>query len=312
MLRVQPIIRDNSDYPFFFPRNDSADTRPNRAKDTMQIQACCDRLPAEQTNAQEALDSQRLFPLLLDSVTDYAIFALDARGCIATWNRGAERLKGYRADEILGKHFSSFYPPEDVADRKPDRELEIAQRDGRYEEEGWRLRKDGFRFWANVVITPIRDASGQLQGYAKVTRDVTERMQAKEALQSAYDRLEKQMVERTAELDSSEQLLRLILDTAPANIVYVDGLHRYRFSNRRYTERYGLLPADIMGKHIKTVLGADAYERIRPPLELALAGQPQSFETEISYPGIGNRYVHVDFAPDTKPDGAVQGVVVMV
>src|SRR5439155_2350398 len=94
-----------------------------------------------------------------------------------TWNEGAERIKGYTADEIIGRHFSIFYPPEDARSRKPDWELEVAKREGRYEEEGWRLRKDGSRFWANVVITALRDESGKLKGFAKVTRDLTQRRQ---------------------------------------------------------------------------------------------------------------------------------------
>jgi PAS domain S-box-containing protein len=127
------------------------------------------------SHVQGANENTMLFQLMVDSVKDYAIFALDAEGRVATWNSGAAFLKGYRADEILGKHFATFYPPAEVAEGKPQRELEIALRDGKYEEEGWRIRKDGSAFWANVVITPIRDAQGHLHGYAKVTRDLTER-----------------------------------------------------------------------------------------------------------------------------------------
>ncbi len=122
--------------------------------------------------AQDAADQLRL---LIASVTDYAILTLDERGCIASWNLGAERIKGFRAEEILGQHFSRFYPPEDVARGKPQWELETAVRVGRFEEEGWRVRKDGTRFWANVVITALFDESGQLRGFGKVTRDFTQR-----------------------------------------------------------------------------------------------------------------------------------------
>jgi len=115
------------------------------------------------------------FALLASSVVDYAIFMLDAAGVVVTWNEGAQRIKGYHADEIIGRHFSVFYPTEDARNRKPDWELEVARREGRYEEEGWRIRKDGTRFWASVVITALRDETGRLRGYAKVTRDLTER-----------------------------------------------------------------------------------------------------------------------------------------
>src|SRR5262249_25010883 len=108
----------------------------------------------------------------------YAIFMLDPSGRVASWNTGAERIKQYTANEIIGRHFSLFYPEEDVRAVKPKRLLEIASREGRYEEEGWRLRKDGTRFWASVILTATRDHSGRLRGFAKVTRDLTERKRA--------------------------------------------------------------------------------------------------------------------------------------
>ena len=126
--------------------------------------------------------------LLVSSVVDYAIFMLDPTGRIVTWNDGAERIKGYTADEIIGRHFSVFYPAADAEIRKPDWELEVAKRDGRYEEEGWRIRKDGSRFWANVVITALRDETGRLRGFGKVTRDLTERRMREEAREAERDR----------------------------------------------------------------------------------------------------------------------------
>ena len=120
-------------------------------------------------------DNRALYQLLIESVRDYALFILDSGGHVATWNIGAERLKGYKPSEIIGQHFSKFYPPEDIDSRKPERELEIAIREGRVEDEGWRLKKDGTRFWANVVITALREKNGSLVGFAKVTRDLTER-----------------------------------------------------------------------------------------------------------------------------------------
>ena len=127
-----------------------------------------------------------LYRLLVEGVSDYAIFALDPTGHIITWNPGAQRLKGYRPHEIIGKHFSVFYPEEDIRAGKPPWELEVAIAEGRLEDEGWRLRKDGSRFWANVVITALHDETGTLIGFAKITRDLTERMEAQErALQNA-------------------------------------------------------------------------------------------------------------------------------
>ncbi len=136
----------------------------------------------QEEHLQRLLDSEERFRLLVEQVKDYAIFFLDARGNISSWNQGARRIKGYTADEIIGRHFSTFYTEEDLATDKPSRELIIAVREGRYEEEGWRLRKDGTRFWASVVITALWDKRGNLSGFAKVTRDLTERKRKEEAL----------------------------------------------------------------------------------------------------------------------------------
>src|SRR5687767_6898673 len=126
--------------------------------------------------------------LLIDSTTDYAIFMLDPNGYIATWNAGAERIKGYTKDEIIGKHFSIFYPPEAIARDWPATELERAAKDGRIEDEGWRVRKDGTLFWANVVITALRDDDGRLIGYGKVSRDLTDRRRAEQELKESEER----------------------------------------------------------------------------------------------------------------------------
>ena len=126
------------------------------------------------------IEASGLHLLLVESVRDYAIFALDTTGHVLSWNEGAQRAKGYTAAEIIGRHFSTFYSAEDIAAGKPTWELEIATSEGRYEEEGWRIRKDGSRFWANVVITALRNDAGQLVGFAKVTRDLTERRAAEE------------------------------------------------------------------------------------------------------------------------------------
>jgi PAS domain S-box-containing protein len=135
----------------------------------------------ERRRAEETLrESEERFRLLVQGVKDYAIFMLDPEGRVASWNEGAQRMKLYRPDEIIGRHFSAFYPAADIAAGKPAWELEIAERVGRYEEEGWRVRRDGTRFWANVLITALRSADGTLIGFAKVTRDLTERQAAHE------------------------------------------------------------------------------------------------------------------------------------
>ena len=138
---------------------------------------------------EKLADMDRRFRLFVESVRDYAIFMLDPAGRIATWNAGAERIKGYRAAEIIGQHMSRFYSPEDVELDLPARLLKRAQAEGRVEAEGWRVRADGSRFWGHVVITAVRDEHGNLQGFGKVTHDLTERKQAEEALGALAGRL---------------------------------------------------------------------------------------------------------------------------
>src|SRR5581483_7821064 len=156
---------------------------------------------AEKAAAQKLLDSERQFRLLVEGVTDYAIFKLDRDGYVTNWNPGAERIKGYTADEIVGKHFSVFYTAEDRADGMPQQVLTIAREEGRYEAEAWRVRKNGERFRANVVIDAIRDADGKIVGFAKITRDITERHQAQLALQRAQEQLaQSQKIEALGQL----------------------------------------------------------------------------------------------------------------
>jgi PAS domain S-box-containing protein len=164
------------------------------------------------------------FRLLVESVVDYAIFMLDPQGIVLTWNAGAERIKGYKASEIVGKHFSKFYPGADARRGKPDYELRIAADEGRYEEEGWRIRKDGTSFWASVTITALRDGRGELVGFAKVTRDLTERRKSEDQRGMLLDR------ERTAREEAERSLRQLrviqrVTDTALAHLTLDDLLN---------------------------------------------------------------------------------------
>jgi PAS domain S-box-containing protein len=156
----------------------------------------------ERKSAEDTLrKSEEQFRLLVQSVTDYAIYTLSPEGIITNWNAGAERIKGYTPQEIVGQHFSKFYSPEDAAAGIPQLGLEIALREGRFEKEGWRYRKDGSKFWANVVIDTIRTPDGELIGYAKITRDMTERKQAQEQLERARDAMA-----QTQKMDAIGQL----------------------------------------------------------------------------------------------------------
>lgn len=160
-----------------------------------------------QRSDRQLRTSEERFHLLVDGVRDYAIFMLDPRGFVTSWNQGAERIKGYRPEEILGRHFSVFYPPDDAAAGVPARGLTVAEREGRFEAEGWRVRKDGSQFWASVVITALRDDKGQLRGYAKVTRDITERKRMQDQLLEAERREVarlRELAEETASLERAK------------------------------------------------------------------------------------------------------------
>ena len=197
--------------PFLEMCRQHSDVVPNENKLTSSSEEASLRslaqlqLKAQMLEKELALRrSEQRFQLFVEAVRDYAIFMLDPEGHVATWNRGAERIKGYKASDIIGSHFSRFYPEEDLRAGKPQWELKVAAKEGRFEDEGWRVRKDGSRFWANVIITAVHDETGKLIGFGKVTRDSTERMQAQRALQREI--AEKQQAEMR--LRESEKSLR--------------------------------------------------------------------------------------------------------
>jgi PAS domain S-box-containing protein len=164
---------------------------------------------------EKSEQGEERFRLLVESVEDYAIFMLDREGRVTSWNVGAERIKGYRGDEIIGQHFSRFYPEEDLRSGKCERELEVASKEGRFEDEGWRVKKDGSRFWANVVISRVLDRNGELIGFSKVTRDLTQRR----ALE------EERLARAAAEAESVRQALaREALEHALAEQKKIDEL----------------------------------------------------------------------------------------
>jgi PAS domain S-box-containing protein len=187
--------------------------------------------------------------LLVESVVDYAIFMLDADGRVATWNAGAEKIKGYQATEIIGEYFSKFYPAEDVAAGKPERELELVKQAGRLEDEGWRVRKDGSRFWANVTITALRDTSGTLRGFGKVTRDLTLRRSSEEALRLSEERF--------------HQLVDAVIDYAIFLLDPTGAVATWNVGARRLK---GYDPDEIIGKHFSLFY----------PLEDRAAGTPET------------------------------------
>jgi PAS domain S-box-containing protein len=210
-----------------------------------------------------ARDPGDLYRLLVENVRDYAIFALDPEGHILTWNRGAERFKGYTADEIIGKHFSIFYPRDLVAEGFPEFELRTAANTGRFEDEGWRIRKDGSRFWANVVITALRDAEGKLVGFGKVTRDLTERREAEEALRESEERFR-------LLVDGVKDYAIFMLDPTGRVATWNDGAERIK----QYRAK------EIIGQHFSKFYLPEDLATNKPARELEIASRTGKYEEE--------------------------------
>ncbi len=202
------------------------------------------------------LQHESIFRMMVDSVRDYAIFLLDPKGVVASWNPGAQRLKQYTAEEIIGRHFSVFYPQKEIANRTPDNELEIAAQVGRFEDEGWRIRKDGSRFWANVVITRISDERGKLLGFGKITRDLTERRAA-------------------------EQRYRLLVDSVQDYSIFSLDANGYVTSWNSGAQRIkGYTAEEIIGKHFSTFYTPEDAAAGMPGRVLKTARESGHFEGE--------------------------------
>jgi PAS domain S-box-containing protein len=214
--------------------------------------------------------SEERFRLLVEGTQDYAIFMLDAEGRVVSWNPGAERIKGYRADEIIGQHFGRFYSSEDVQSGKPERELKLAADKGRCEDEGWRVRKDGSRFWASVIITALHDGVGKLRGFSKITRDITERRLAQEKLEQANAELERRVEERTAALHGERELLRVTLASIGDAVITTDLEGRVTFLNPVAESLTGWGQELAQGQPLEAVFPI-VHEQTRQPVENPVA-----------------------------------------
>jgi PAS domain S-box-containing protein len=193
----------------------------------------------ERTRADQAVrDSERSFRLLVEGVTDYAIYMLDLEGRVTSWNSGAQRIKQYAAPEILGRHFREFYVEEERRNGEPERNLEVVRREGRYEAEAWRVRKDGSQFWANVVMDPIRNEQGQLLGYAKITRDITERRRAEQVIREAGVRI------------------NTLVETAVDGVILIDARGHIQTFNPACEKLFGYSAREVVGQNVKMLMPA--------------------------------------------------------
>jgi len=220
--------------------------------------------PSAASDSAGALgQSEERFRLLVEGVKDYAIFMLDPRGHVLTWNAGAERFKGYAAAEIIGQHFSRFYPPDALKAGLPAHELEVAEAIGSFEDEGWRVRKDGTLFWANVVITALRDRSGMLIGFGKVTRDLTQRRDQEESLRR------------------SEERFRLLIEGVSDYAIFMLDVNGLVASWNAGAQRIkGYAAHEIVGRHFSTFYPADVRQSGWPEHELQVAAETGRFVDE--------------------------------
>jgi len=203
------------------------------------------------------------YRLIVDDVSDYAIFLLDPGGFIRSWNEGAKRIKGYERDEVIGRHISIFYPEELIANNWPDTELATARATGRFEDEGWRLRKDGTRFWANIVITRLTDAEGTFLGFSKITRDLSERRRNEEKLRSSEERF-RLLVEGV------HDYAIFMLDPSGHIVSWNAGAQRIK----------GYTAAEILGKHFSIFYPNEVVNAGWPAEELRRAVKDGHFEDE--------------------------------
>ena len=235
-------------------------------------------------------ESERRFRLLVQGVTDYAIYMLAPDGKIASWNAGAQRIKGYAESEVLGRNFSMFFTAEDRAGGKPERALETARATGRFADEGWRLKKDGSRFWALAVLDALRDERGTLIGFAKITRDLTERRAAEEQVRQSQARL------------------RAFTDNSPTIMSLKDREGRYRFANAKFLERFSLREEQVVGRTDGEIFPRrQALALAAHDLRVLTRGETVEFEDRVRDGG-GERFAMVSKFPILDATGVVTGV----
>jgi PAS domain S-box-containing protein len=234
---------------------------------------------------------EKLYRLAIEQVKDYAIFLVSPAGAMASWNDGVEKTLGWREPEFVGQPIEVIFPEEDRA--SAELELRAARERQVAENDRWQVRKDGTRFWASGTTNALYDERGRFVGYLKVMRDLTESRMHQETIAA------------------HEQQLRLITDTLPVLIAYIDAQQCYRFINRTYQQWFGVSPQSLHGRTVRDLFGAETYERARPYIEQVLAGEPVQYTTRMTLNGVA-REVSVTYSPDRARDGRVVGFAAML
>lgn len=245
------------------------------------------------TEQQAMLRAQReqeqRFRLLVEGVTDYAIYMLDTSGCVVNWNAGAQRAKGYVAEEIVGQHFSVFYSAQERLQRAPEANLATALKNGRFEDEGWRYRKDGSAFWAHVVIDAIHNDEGKLIGFAKITRDITERREQEQQLLRAKDLAEAQ----SAKMSALSKFLDNIIANIPSCVVVEDAITReILLVNDRSEKLFGLSKALLVNKKPHECMSAELSDYFNSLADIALRSEGIHQREQLLLTASGERILH--------------------
>jgi PAS domain S-box-containing protein len=243
-LELRGLRKDGTEFPIEIMLS------PLESSEGTLVTATIRDITQRKRNEDILRQSEERFRLIVSNVKDYAILMLDPEGRVTTWNEGAERIKGYRAEEIVGQHFSRFYSPEDISNGKPAFALAEAIRNGRFEDEAWRIRKDGSRFLANVVITPLRDEAGQLRGFAKVSRDITERKRA-------------------------ETLMKGLLEAAPDASVVANQQGKIVLVNAQTVKMFGYRREELVGQPVEMLVPQPLREK-HPQHRQAYIAQPRT------------------------------------
>jgi diguanylate cyclase (GGDEF)-like protein/PAS domain S-box-containing protein len=263
----------------------------------------------QQALLRQQREHEKTFRLLVEGVTDYAIYMLDLKGRVVNWNAGAQRAKGYRADEIVGQHFSLFYSAQERQLHLPDANLGIALKTGRFEDEGWRYRKDGSAFWAHVVIDAIHDESGRLIGFAKITRDVTERREHEQQLLRARDLAQAQS-SRMSELST---FLDTIISNIPSCVIVEDAISReILMVNAKAEQLFGLSRSLLMHKRPHECMSAELSDYFNSLADIALRSEGIHAREQLLLTASGERVLHTRATTITGKDMRQNYVMLIV